>query len=606
MEQLTSMKITGITLSNFRRFTEEKHFDLGDISCVFGHNGSGKTTLAHAVCYALYGVTYYGEQKIERLMNENSKDTSVQLQFSDQNGDSHTLIRKRIGDKTSLFYDGFTVTQSEIEAKFCDKNTFLSMFNPFYLTEQMGDTQGRSLVLKYLKPVSNDAVLSEIGDFAKHLEGIDLSKTPVDELLKMYRSECSRCEKQLLMLEGRLSEINGNSDTSSKKLDELYELRGKAQDSFELLQKKQFCGIDLDEIAIQRDVLTNKLAGLSTASNPKLDELKAKLIEAKQRVYVPKFEAILTEARTEAKMLGDKLDKITAKLEKLKPGIKCPTCLTAITEENIENIKANLLAERQKIVDVGKGVVERGKEAQENEQKAKAVFEKYREDDILSYEAQISELQKENEVADAAAVKEKLDELESKQKYGNLTAEEYGTLVSLKSSIADYSSQIKALEESGSEERLKEIADQKAAFNTELQKYKNVISALSEFAAKRTALATESIKMPNVSIRLYDVFRTTGEVKNTFKFDYKGRDYSTLSLSEKTLAGIEISAMMRKLTGIDCPICVDNTESVASFNNVPMPTQTMLIRFVKGEELQVRVKTTPHIVSGNAELKKAS
>ena len=64
--------------------------------------------------------------------------------------------------------------------------------------------------------------------------------------------------------------------------------------------------------------------------------------------------------------------------------------------------------------------------------------------------------------------------------------------------------------------------------------------------------------------------------------------------------------MMRKLTGIDCPICVDNTESVASFNNVPMPTQTMLIRFVKGEELQVRVKTVPHIVSGNAELKKAS
>ena len=37
-------------------------------------------------------------------------------------------------------------------------------------------------------------------------------------------------------------------------------------------------------------------------------------------------------------------------------------------------------------------------EAKENEEKAKTVFLKYREDDIKKYEAQISELQKENEV----------------------------------------------------------------------------------------------------------------------------------------------------------------------------------------------------------------
>ena len=156
MEKLTAIKFTGITLSNFRKFTEEKHFDLGDISCVFGHNGSGKTTIAHAICYALFGVTYYGEQKIERLMNETSNNTFVELQFVDQNDNPHTLIRKREDDKTSLFYDVFTVSQSEIESRFCDKHTFLAMFNPSYLTEQMGETQGRALVLKYLIPVSSD------------------------------------------------------------------------------------------------------------------------------------------------------------------------------------------------------------------------------------------------------------------------------------------------------------------------------------------------------------------------------------------------------------------------------------------------------------------
>ncbi len=47
-------------------------------------------------------------------------------------------------------------------------------------------------------------------------------------------------------------------------------------------------------------------------------------------------------------------------------------------------------------------------------------------------------------------------------------------------------------------------------------------------------------------------------MKSAFKFDYCGREYTTLSLSEKTLAGIEISAMLRRITGKDYPICIDN------------------------------------------------
>ena len=52
-------------------------------------------------------------------------------------------------------------------------------------------------------------------------------------------------------------------------------------------------------------------------------------------------------------------------------------------------------------------------------------------------------------------------------------------------------------------------------------------------------------------IQLYDVVRTTGEVVDVFRFTYKQRDYRTLSLSEKILAGIEVAAMMRRITGID-------------------------------------------------------
>ena len=71
------------------------------------------------------------------------------------------------------------------------------------------------------------------------------------------------------------------------------------------------------------------------------------------------------------------------------------------------------------------------------------------------------------------------------------------------------------------------------------------------------------------------------------------------------LAGVEIAAMVRMVCGIDCPICVDNTESIAAFNNVPMPTQTILLRFVKGQTLTVQSRNNLQVVNG-AELKKAS
>ena len=102
MEQITAMKITGITFTDFRNHKAPESYTFGDISYITGHNGTGKTTMAHGICYALYGVSYYGEQKIERLMNERAAGTQVQLDFTDQNGKPHTLIRNRNGDKTAL------------------------------------------------------------------------------------------------------------------------------------------------------------------------------------------------------------------------------------------------------------------------------------------------------------------------------------------------------------------------------------------------------------------------------------------------------------------------------------------------------------------------
>ena len=278
-----------------------------------------------------------------------------------------------------------------------------------------------------------------------------------------------------------------------------------------------------------------------------------------------------------------------------------------VTETNIEEIRNHLIAECSRIGELGKGVVARGKEIAELDKKAKAQFEQWKADDIAKFTAELEELQNKTERVDVSEIRSKLDELADLEKYGNLSEQELSELGDLEATLIGINAQIETVEQSASEERLKSALVEKDVFIEQMKKYKDIVTALTEYIFKRADLATAELKMPNVEIRLFEVIRGTGEVKNAFKFDYKGREYTTLSLSEKTLAGIEISALIRRITGKDYPVCIDNTESIAAFNDVDMPSQVMLIRVVKGQPLTVKFQNNyTAAVPAENEMRKAA
>lgn len=605
MEQITAMKITGITLNNFRNHTETTHFDFGDISYITGHNGTGKTTMAHAVCFVLYGVTYYGEQKIERLMNENADNVQVQLHFIDQNGAAHTLMRTRKNEKYSVLMDGYTVNQSRIEQMFGDKNTFLAMFNPTYLIENVGN-DGRELILRHLKPVSQKDVLAAIPSYQTHLENIDLETQSPEDALKDTRAAIRRVEQQLDVLQGHIESIEESQKTADVKLGELYSEKHSVEEQIKALKEKQFEGIDTEDFAIQRDVLTRKLSN-NASEDPAVTTAKEKLAEVKARVYSSKFTQAIAEASAEYNSLAKQYNELKERITALKVGDVCPTCKMQFTETNIEEIRNHLIAECSRIGELGKGVVARGKEIAELDKKAKAQFEQWKADDIAKFTAELEELQNKTERVDVSEIRSKLDELADLEKYGNLSEQELSELGDLEATLIGINAQIETVEQSASEERLKSALVEKDVFIEQMKKYKDIVTALTEYIFKRADLATAELKMPNVEIRLFEVIRGTGEVKNAFKFDYKGREYTTLSLSEKTLAGIEISALIRRITGKDYPVCIDNTESIAAFNDVDMPSQVMLIRVVKGQPLTVKFQNNyTAAVPAENEMRKAA
>ena len=69
---------------------------------------------------------------------------------------------------------------------------------------------------------------------------------------------------------------------------------------------------------------------------------------------------------------------------------------------------------------------------------------------------------------------------------------------------------------------------------------------------------------------------------------YGGRRYDRLSLSEKIRAGMEVSELMKRLTGRNYPTFVDNMESVDDLANVRPTGQVIMAKCVSNAPLQVR------------------
>ena len=107
------------------------------------------------------------------------------------------------------------------------------------------------------------------------------------------------------------------------------------------------------------------------------------------------------------------------------------------------------------------------------------------------------------------------------------------------------------------------------------------------FAAKKAELLFANLKMNRVAISLYDVVKSTGEMKDAFKFTYNGRRYDRLSLSEKVRAGMEVSELMKRLTGRNYPQFLDNMESVDDIRNVQPSGQVIMARCVRNADLSV-------------------
>lgn len=116
-------------------------------------------------------------------------------------------------------------------------------------------------------------------------------------------------------------------------------------------------------------------------------------------------------------------------------------------------------------------------------------------------------------------------------------------------------------------ERSLSIQSEQANLNKYIQNTEKRIKAAQAFKVKKCEVQIKAIeeKLDRVKIRLFDVTKSTGEIKPTFKLEYDGKEYRVLSTSEKARCGLEISRLICQLTGHDMPVFMDNGESITHY-----------------------------------------
>lgn len=137
------------------------------------------------------------------------------------------------------------------------------------------------------------------------------------------------------------------------------------------------------------------------------------------------------------------------------------------------------------------------------------------------------------------------------------------------------------------QEQIQQAKDNEAETLKSLNESIFVLDSIKAFNAKSAELQAEKVQalFTTLSIRLFKINKTDGEIKPDFEIEKDEKPYRTLSLSEGIRAGLELRDVLSQQSDLVTPCFVDNAESITSFKE---PNGQLIIsKVVAGQELKI-------------------
>ena len=637
------IKLKKLILENFMCYAL-KEIDFSDFTKISAMNGIGKSTIANAYMWLFFNCDYElrDNQTVRREVDGKTiddVDVSVTAVI-DMDGKEITAkkVQKRTyskdgtscKDDNKYFINDVPKTLKDFNAYFeLDMNVWkmCTSVNSF-LSQKPADM--RSYLFSLVSEVTDVQVASSNKEL-KELVPL-LEKYKAEELLAMNKATKSKVSKELPILDGQIMEkerdiqIKSDIDVSDLEL-----LRNSLKEQIKANTEKQTNADRMMEECskVQDEIMKLKfdLSGLQNKANEELISASAEISKTISDVMNIKraTETYISEAKRQIATCKDNVDILNRKRNSYAEEWKsvnseqfnedttiCPTCGRKLATSKIKSLRNDFEnSKKNRLDDITAKGMDCKSQIDKNNDRIKELEIELDKLQIQLDEAdqRLEELNKKADsqptfvdISDTEEYKAIQDKIAEKEEYanklssGDIRAELKAQETNLRQQLSECDGEIAKSDTTADEERLSELKKKKLDMEQSKTDCEKILDLLDELDKTKNELLTDQINshFSLVQWKLFDNAKN-GNYKSVCIPMVDGKSILTTMSNKgnRILGRIDICKSIQKISGINCPIWLDDTENLDTVNQSRVSdmvdSQLIMLLVNDSKELKVEV-----------------
>lgn len=610
---MKKIRLLKIVLENFMCYAH-KEISFSEFTKIMAKNGEGKSTIATAYRWVLFNCDYsLKDNPVVRKNGVNDADVSAELVFDvDGKEVSMRKVQKRTFKKDGISYsDDNTYYINEVPKSLKDFNEYLEVeMETFKMCDNINAflNQKTAEMREFLFSLAGNITDLDIARSKEELSELLplLDKYSAEELTAMNKATKSKITKELPILDGQIKEkerdiqIKQDTDVSDLELqrnylkDQLDDCIAKQTDNDKLLAEYENASADIVLLKLRQSDMVHKANEDNIKARREIEQKiadKKFLVEQTEKTISDTESCIDSEEKTVDAIKGylqAERKKWTEENNRQfdENSLICPYCGNEYKEDKKEQLRADFAKHKadnlKAITDNGNMYSERLKKERESLTKLVSELPQHNESlemlnaAIADLEKQLSELPQEIDVTSTEeykALEQQIAEKEQAMSKANdvssIKAELKAQENDLRKKLSECVNQIAKSDTSEDEKRLSELREEKMTQEQNKTNAEKILDLLNELdKAKNDALSDEiNIHFGLVKWQLFE-YAKNGNYKSVCIPTVDGKSIlSTMSNKGNRILGrVDICNSIQKISGINCPIWLDDSESLDSKN----------------------------------------
>ena len=637
------IKLKKLILENFMCYAL-KEIDFSDFTKISGMNAEGKSTIANGYMWLFFNCDYElrDNQTVRREVDGKTIDDVDVSVTSVIDMDGKEITAKKVQKRTyskdgtsckddnKYFINDVPKTLKDFNAYFeLDMNVWkmCTSVNAF-LSQKPADM--RSYLFSLVSEVTDVQAASSNKEL-KELVPL-LEKYKSEELLAMNKATKSKVSKELPILDGQIMEkerdiqIKSDIDVSDLEL-----IRNSLKEQIkENVEKQTNADRMMEECSkVQGEIMKLKfnLSGLQNKANEELISASTEIRKTIADVMNVKraTETYISEAKRQIATCKDNVDILNRKRNSYAEKWKsvnseqfnedttiCPTCGRKLATSKITSLRNDFESKKKSRLD---DITAKGMDCKlqidKNNDRIKELEIELDKLQIQLDEAdqRLEELNKKADsqptfvdISDTEEYKAIQDKIAEKEEYanklssGDIRAELKAQENDLRQQLAECEGEIAKSDTTADEERLSELKKKKLDMEQSKTDCEKILDLLDELDKTKNELLTDQINshFSLVQWKLFDNAKN-GNYKSVCIPMVDGKSILTTMSNKgnRILGRIDICKSIQKISGINCPIWLDDTENLDTVNQSRVAdmvdSQLIMLLVNDSKELKVEV-----------------